>query len=366
MTSTNGNCCATPSRRWSPSTPPPPRYATRWNPIAATTNRSGGCCASRSAPPHWWCPRNTAVPAALSVMRPSCSKNSARVWCPARCSAPRWPNWHCWPQTNPIPRRWVRWPRALRSARWYSIADYVINGDVADIVIARRRRQTRAMDGRSTPSPSPPWTRPGDWPRITPESTAPLGTDPGVADAAAILLAAEQIGAAARCLELTVDYTKERQQFGRPIGSFQALKHRMADLYVAVHAARAVVNDAADAPSPTSAALAHVAATDAFSTVAAEAHPAARRHRDHLGTRHAAVFQTRAWQFAAAGSGARSICAGSNPKCSNVGRMSLSGRATRRDPAVLRDGRLAGRRRAAAHPRRSGEPVGGAAERRGP
>ena len=41
---------------------------------------------------------------------------------------------------------------------------------------------------------------------------------------------AEQIGAAARCLELTVEYTKERVQFGRPIGSFQALKHRMADL----------------------------------------------------------------------------------------------------------------------------------------
>ena len=106
--------------------------------------------------------------------------------------------------------------------------------------------------------------------RITPEDTALLGTDPGLTDAAAILLAAEQIGAAARCLELTVDYTKERQQFGRPIGSFQALKHRMADLYVAVHAARAVVNEAADAPSPTSAALARVAATEAFSTVAAE------------------------------------------------------------------------------------------------
>src|ERR1700738_4989760 len=83
-------------------------------------------------------------------------------------------------------------------------------------------------------------------------------------------VSADKIGAATRCLDLTVDYTKERQQFGRPIGSFQALKHRMADLYVAVQAARAVVNDAADAPSPTSAALARVAATEAFSTVAAE------------------------------------------------------------------------------------------------
>ena len=68
-----------------------------------------------------------------------------------------------------------------------------------------------------------------------------IGPDPGLGDTAAILLAAEQIGAAARCLELTVEYTKQRVQFGRPIGSFQALKHRMSDMYVLVESARAVV-----------------------------------------------------------------------------------------------------------------------------
>ncbi|MDT5278875.1 MAG: hypothetical protein QOJ20_70, partial [Mycobacterium sp.] len=56
-----------------------------------------------------------------------------------------------------------------------------------------------------------------------------------------------------------------------PIGSFQALKHRMADLYVAVQSARAVVNDAVAEPSTTSAALARVVASEAFSKVAAEA-----------------------------------------------------------------------------------------------
>src|SRR5690606_20793042 len=88
---------------------------------------------------------------------------------------------------------------------------------------------------------------------------------------AALLLAAEQIGAATRCLELTVAYTKERVQFGRPIGSFQALKHRMADLYVAVQSARAVVAAAIADPSPANASLARVTASEAFTKVAAEA-----------------------------------------------------------------------------------------------
>jgi alkylation response protein AidB-like acyl-CoA dehydrogenase len=107
--------------------------------------------------------------------------------------------------------------------------------------------------------------------RVEAQDTAPLGTDPGLVHTAAILLAAEQIGAAGRCLDLTVAYTKDRVQFGRPIGSFQALKHRMADLYVKVQTARAVVDDAVADPTPTSAALARIAATEAFSAVAAEA-----------------------------------------------------------------------------------------------
>jgi alkylation response protein AidB-like acyl-CoA dehydrogenase len=147
--------------------------------------------------------------------------------------------------------------------------DYVVNGDIADIVIATndgKLDRWTAFDAQPVTTMDP--TR--RLARVTPQSTAPLGADPGIADVAAILLAAEQIGAAARCLQLTVDYSKERVQFGRPIGSFQALKHRMADLHVAVQAARAVVNDALEVPSAASAALARVAATEAFNTVAAE------------------------------------------------------------------------------------------------
>lgn len=57
-------------------------------------------------------------------------------------------------------------------------------------------------------------------------------------DLARIALAAEQAGGAEAVLDLTVAYTKDRVQFGRPIGSFQALKHRMADMMVEVETAR--------------------------------------------------------------------------------------------------------------------------------
>jgi alkylation response protein AidB-like acyl-CoA dehydrogenase len=152
--------------------------------------------------------------------------------------------------------------------------EYAVNGDVADIVVGTDgSRLTRWTGFRAEPAVTmDPTRRLG---RITAEPTQDIGTDPGIADYAAILLAAEQIGAASRCLDLTVQYTKDRVQFGRPIGSFQALKHRMADLYVAVSAARAVVEDAIaeaeTAPSPSSAALARVVASEAFSKVAGEA-----------------------------------------------------------------------------------------------
>jgi len=148
-------------------------------------------------------------------------------------------------------------------------ADYVIGGDVADVVVGVEEGQLGRWDKFSAQRADTmdPTRRLA---RLRSQETTPIGADPGLADCAAILVAAEQIGAAERCLELTVDYTKSRVQFGRPIGSFQALKHRMADLYVAVSAARAVVDDAIADPTPTAAALARVTATDAFCAVAAE------------------------------------------------------------------------------------------------
>jgi alkylation response protein AidB-like acyl-CoA dehydrogenase len=64
--------------------------------------------------------------------------------------------------------------------------------------------------------------------------------------AGAGILASEQLGIAERCLEMTVAYVKDRRQFARVVGSFQAIKHRLADLYVTVVQARAVARYAAD------------------------------------------------------------------------------------------------------------------------
>jgi alkylation response protein AidB-like acyl-CoA dehydrogenase len=63
--------------------------------------------------------------------------------------------------------------------------------------------------------------------------------------AGAGILAAEQTGLAQRCLDMTIAYVKERKQFARPVGSFQALKHRLADLWVSITQARAASRYAA-------------------------------------------------------------------------------------------------------------------------
>jgi alkylation response protein AidB-like acyl-CoA dehydrogenase len=64
--------------------------------------------------------------------------------------------------------------------------------------------------------------------------------------AGAALLASEQVGIATWCVESTVDYLKTRYQFGRQLGSYQALKHRVADIWVDATQARAVARYAAD------------------------------------------------------------------------------------------------------------------------
>ena len=93
---------------------------------------------------------------------------------------------------------------------------------------------------------------------------------------ASALLAAEQIGAAAHLLNLSVEYAKSRLQFGRPIGSFQAVKHRLAEGMVDLEHARSAtyhavwaLTDGSDDPA-LAAAIAQALASTAFSRIATD------------------------------------------------------------------------------------------------
>ena len=105
----------------------------------------------------------------------------------------------------------------------------------------------------------------GGWPLLS-----------AVLDRARVTLAAEMIGGAQRVLDMSVEYSRMRQQFGRPIGSFQAVQHKCANMMVDIESARsaiyyaawAVSNETADAPL--AAALAKAAASDAYRRVAAD------------------------------------------------------------------------------------------------
>jgi acyl-CoA dehydrogenase len=95
-------------------------------------------------------------------------------------------------------------------------------------------------------------------------------------DRAAVLLAFEQIGGCQAALDMGIAYTRERYAFGRPVASFQAIKHKFADMYVALELARANAYYGAcalssDAPDLSlAAATARVSATDAYYLISKE------------------------------------------------------------------------------------------------
>jgi alkylation response protein AidB-like acyl-CoA dehydrogenase len=108
------------------------------------------------------------------------------------------------------------------------------------------------------------------------EQVGDAGAAARAVDVLRVALAVEAIGSARHCLDSTVSYLKTREQFGRPIGSFQALAHRAADLAVMLEAATSTAYYAAwtvaDSPAelPVVAPLAKAVCGDAFSHIAAE------------------------------------------------------------------------------------------------
>lgn len=111
--------------------------------------------------------------------------------------------------------------------------------------------------------------------RLVGEEGAAGATLSKTLDHAAVALAAEQVGGAQRCLDMSVEYAKQRHQFGRPIGSFQAIKHICADMLLDVELARSAAYHAAwlasedDPELPVAASMAKAFCSEAYFRTAA-------------------------------------------------------------------------------------------------
>jgi alkylation response protein AidB-like acyl-CoA dehydrogenase len=142
------------------------------------------------------------------------------------------------------------------------VSDFVIHGDSADLLlVVARASGSRGGDGISVAVIPAASTGVSIHPHLMLDLTRPMSRleldgvtvgreqllgEAGAAggaveealDLARIALASEALGGAEQVLEMTTAYSKERVQFGRPIGSFQAIKHRLADMMIEVEAAK--------------------------------------------------------------------------------------------------------------------------------
>jgi alkylation response protein AidB-like acyl-CoA dehydrogenase len=125
----------------------------------------------------------------------------------------------------------------------------VLAGDAADLVLVHTRTGWFAVEGGFTATPLTGLDPTRRLARLdfaaTPARPLEGAALDAVADLAAVALAAEQVGVMRRAMELTADYAKVRMQFGRPIGSYQAVKHGCADMYAAWELALSVLRHAA-------------------------------------------------------------------------------------------------------------------------
>ena len=120
-----------------------------------------------------------------------------------------------------------------------------------------------------------------------------------IVDEATIAVCAEATGVMAKLHEGTVDYTKQRQQFGQPIARFQVLQHRMVDMFMEVEQAKSMTlmatlkldQPAIERMAAVSQCKAKVSRGANF--VGQNADPDAWRHRDHAGTGDWPLFQAR-------------------------------------------------------------------------
>jgi alkylation response protein AidB-like acyl-CoA dehydrogenase len=130
---------------------------------------------------------------------------------------------------------------ALVSLALPPLVPYALDGDVADLVLMGERDVVRSASASGPAVASLDPAR-----RLVPvEPGSPFAAGPVTPDFGALLCAAQQLGLGRALLDVTVSYAKARQQFGHPIGEFQAVKHRLADVLVELEFARPLLFGAA-------------------------------------------------------------------------------------------------------------------------
>jgi alkylation response protein AidB-like acyl-CoA dehydrogenase len=169
---------------------------------------------------------------------------------------------------------------------------FVLDGHTATLILVAARTPAGvslfAVDGNAsgltrTPLPTMDQTRKQARLEFARVPARLIGSDGGgwpilskTLDLAAVALAAEQVGGAQKVLDMSVEYAKVRVQFGRPIGSFQAIKHKCADMLLEVESAKSAAYYAGWAAAedsdelPTVACLAKAYCSDAYFHAAAE------------------------------------------------------------------------------------------------
>jgi alkylation response protein AidB-like acyl-CoA dehydrogenase len=169
---------------------------------------------------------------------------------------------------------------------------YVLDGHIADLVLVAAHTpaglgvlavEKGASGFSATPLQTMDQTRKQATLAFESTPARPIGTQeegwPAISkmlNLAVVALAAEQVGGAQKVLEMAVDYAKVRVQFGRPIGSFQAIKHKCADLLLEVESAKSAAYYAGwaaaedNAELPVMASLAKSYCSDAYVHAAAE------------------------------------------------------------------------------------------------
>jgi alkylation response protein AidB-like acyl-CoA dehydrogenase len=158
-------------------------------------------------------------------------------------------------------------------ARLTGVGRHVFDADVADVLVVATAGGAFLVDAEHAhvaPEPGLDLTRTISTVTLDDAPATPIAAqDPR--PLGALLAAADAVGVAARLLELTVEYAKQRTTFGRTLASYQAVKHKCADMLCDVEGSRAAVTAAAAAPSERAITIAKAYATERCARVAGEA-----------------------------------------------------------------------------------------------